>query len=185
MWRLWTFSDFCSRHIVGVAGDDIMFHILVLTRCVLFGSPIYRNNLKIYTLWNNFHFNNTHRNLWNGIICTGKYIWVQCSAQKVQWKVHINCKLSEVIYITHEFPTYKSPVNTVIYFSKIVSHFLYLESPRRVNSRFYYGCPSQILHILESEADCHSAKLITWIPDTLICQHHDAMGRLIPFNKLT
>ena len=30
--RLWKFSDFCSRHIVGVAGDDIMFHILV-SRC--------------------------------------------------------------------------------------------------------------------------------------------------------
>ena len=29
--RLWKFSDFCSRHIVGVAGDDIMFHILVWT----------------------------------------------------------------------------------------------------------------------------------------------------------
>ena len=28
--RLWKFSDFCSRHTVGVAGDDIMFHILVL-----------------------------------------------------------------------------------------------------------------------------------------------------------
>ena len=28
--RLWTFSDFCSRHTVGVAGDDIMFHILVV-----------------------------------------------------------------------------------------------------------------------------------------------------------
>ena len=28
--RLWKFSDFCSRHIVGVAGDDIMFHILVV-----------------------------------------------------------------------------------------------------------------------------------------------------------
>ena len=27
--RLWKFSDFCSRHTVGVAGDDIMFHILV------------------------------------------------------------------------------------------------------------------------------------------------------------
>ena len=27
--RLWKFSGFCSRHIVGVAGDDIMFHILV------------------------------------------------------------------------------------------------------------------------------------------------------------
>ena len=26
---LWKFSDFCWRHIVGVAGDDIMFHILV------------------------------------------------------------------------------------------------------------------------------------------------------------
>ena len=26
---LWKLSDFCSRHIVGVAGDDIMFHILV------------------------------------------------------------------------------------------------------------------------------------------------------------
>ena len=30
--RLWIFSDFCSRHTVGVAGDDIMFHILVITR---------------------------------------------------------------------------------------------------------------------------------------------------------
>ena len=28
--RLWKFSDFCSRHTGGVAGDDIMFHILVL-----------------------------------------------------------------------------------------------------------------------------------------------------------
>ena len=28
--RLWKFSDFCSRHTVGVAGDDIMFHILVI-----------------------------------------------------------------------------------------------------------------------------------------------------------
>ena len=27
--RLWKFSDFCSRHTVGVAGDGIMFHILV------------------------------------------------------------------------------------------------------------------------------------------------------------
>ena len=27
--RLWRFSDFCSRQTVGVAGDDIMFHILV------------------------------------------------------------------------------------------------------------------------------------------------------------
>ena len=27
--RLWKFSDFCSRHTVGVAGDDIMFHFLV------------------------------------------------------------------------------------------------------------------------------------------------------------
>ena len=27
--RLWKFSDLCSRHIVGVAGDGIMFHILV------------------------------------------------------------------------------------------------------------------------------------------------------------
>ena len=37
MLRLWTFSDFCSRHIVGVAGDDIMFHILVseLPSCCL------------------------------------------------------------------------------------------------------------------------------------------------------
>ena len=32
--RLWKFSDFCSRHIVGVAGDDIMFHILVVCVCV-------------------------------------------------------------------------------------------------------------------------------------------------------
>ena len=28
--RLWKFSDFCSRHTVGVAGDNIMFHILVI-----------------------------------------------------------------------------------------------------------------------------------------------------------
>ena len=27
--RLWKFSEFGSRHIVGVAGDDIMYHILV------------------------------------------------------------------------------------------------------------------------------------------------------------
>ena len=27
--RPWKFSDFCSRHTVGIAGDDIMFHILI------------------------------------------------------------------------------------------------------------------------------------------------------------
>ena len=27
--QLWKFSDVCSRHTAGVAGDDIMFHILV------------------------------------------------------------------------------------------------------------------------------------------------------------
>ena len=31
--RLWKFSDFCSRHTVGVAGEDIMFHILVFIMC--------------------------------------------------------------------------------------------------------------------------------------------------------
>ena len=30
--RLWKFLDFCSRCTVGVAGDDIMFHILVLCK---------------------------------------------------------------------------------------------------------------------------------------------------------
>ena len=39
--RLWKFSDFCSRHTVGVAGDDIMFHILV---CFLFVSHQSDNN---------------------------------------------------------------------------------------------------------------------------------------------
>ena len=28
--RPWKFSDFCSRHTVGVAGDAIIFHILVI-----------------------------------------------------------------------------------------------------------------------------------------------------------
>ena len=28
--RLWKVSYFCSRHTVGIAGDDIMFHILVV-----------------------------------------------------------------------------------------------------------------------------------------------------------
>ena len=32
--RLWKFSDFCSRHTVGVAGDDIMFHILFINDIV-------------------------------------------------------------------------------------------------------------------------------------------------------
>ena len=34
MLRLWKFSDFCSRHTVGVAGDDIMVHILVVCVCI-------------------------------------------------------------------------------------------------------------------------------------------------------
>ena len=34
--QLWKFSDFCSRHTVGVASDDIMFHILVVYCIVLF-----------------------------------------------------------------------------------------------------------------------------------------------------
>ena len=36
--RLWEFPDFCSRHTVGVAGDDIMFHILVI-KCFRFAWP--------------------------------------------------------------------------------------------------------------------------------------------------
>ena len=32
--RLWKFSDFCSRHTVDVAGDDIMFHILVFPQII-------------------------------------------------------------------------------------------------------------------------------------------------------
>ena len=35
--RLWKFSDFCSRHTVGVAGDNIMFHILVKLKVCLVG----------------------------------------------------------------------------------------------------------------------------------------------------
>ena len=33
---LWKFSDFCSGHTVGVAGDDIMFHILVYITVVYY-----------------------------------------------------------------------------------------------------------------------------------------------------
>ena len=32
--RIWKFSDFCSRHTVGIAGDDIMHHILVRSEWV-------------------------------------------------------------------------------------------------------------------------------------------------------
>ena len=32
--RLRKFSDFCSRPTIGVAGDDIMFHILVVNTVV-------------------------------------------------------------------------------------------------------------------------------------------------------
>ena len=35
---LWKFSDFCSPHIVGIAGDDIMFHILVLSFLLFYKS---------------------------------------------------------------------------------------------------------------------------------------------------
>ena len=41
--QLWKFSDFCSRHTVGVAGDDIMSHFLVT---FVMGSLI---NLYIFT----------------------------------------------------------------------------------------------------------------------------------------
>ena len=46
--RLWEFSDFCSRHIVGVAGDDSMFHILVpilICVCILSSSHHYNHHL--------------------------------------------------------------------------------------------------------------------------------------------
>ena len=36
--RLWKFSYFCSRHTVGVAGDAIMFHILVVFVIVMYQS---------------------------------------------------------------------------------------------------------------------------------------------------
>ena len=36
---LWTFSDFCSRHILGVAGDDIRIHILVVCVVVCLNLP--------------------------------------------------------------------------------------------------------------------------------------------------
>ena len=44
--RLWKFSDFCSRHIVGVAGDDIMFHILVFSLFLALHNVM---ELRIYT----------------------------------------------------------------------------------------------------------------------------------------
>ena len=52
--RLWKFSYFCSRHTVGVAGDDIMFHVLVdfVTVCV---ARLPSFDLKVY---DRFEFSN-------------------------------------------------------------------------------------------------------------------------------
>ena len=44
--RLWKFSYFCSRHTVGVAGDDIMFHMLVAIYEHCFWSCIWNICLK-------------------------------------------------------------------------------------------------------------------------------------------
>ena len=47
--RLWKLSDFYSRHTVGVAGDDIMFHILVHT--VFETLPVSAKSLPILVIW--------------------------------------------------------------------------------------------------------------------------------------
>ena len=41
--RLWKFSGFCSRHTVGIAGDDTMYHILIV--CVYFCHEICPDDL--------------------------------------------------------------------------------------------------------------------------------------------
>ena len=45
--RLWKFSDFCSRHIVGVAGDDLLFHILVYYVPIIVSSWNFRELLPV------------------------------------------------------------------------------------------------------------------------------------------
>ena len=57
MLRLSKFSDFCSRHTVGVAGDDIMFHILVIIIFIMIGEVW----LLLGFSWPHFHFE-TFRN---------------------------------------------------------------------------------------------------------------------------
>ena len=47
--RLWKLSDFYTRHTVGVAGDDIMFHILVHT--VFETLPVSAKSLPILVIW--------------------------------------------------------------------------------------------------------------------------------------
>ena len=61
--RLWKFSYFCSRHTVGVAGDDIMFHILVPIKFA--GMKKIDRVLTGHNLsWNfNFTFNPLQQNL--------------------------------------------------------------------------------------------------------------------------
>ena len=51
--RLWKFSNFCSRHTVGVASDYIMFHILV-NDCIHVNTDILSVMLWIY--FNNYQF---------------------------------------------------------------------------------------------------------------------------------
>ena len=65
--RLWTFSDFSPRHIVGVAGDDIMFHILVISvsaaayNASKSSQAIRLTTFKYHSLHSNYISSNIHK----------------------------------------------------------------------------------------------------------------------------
>ena len=61
--RLWKFSYICSRHTVGVAGDDIMFHILVSCLCMSMLTTNSGDNTQKHGYLGCFHAASTTENI--------------------------------------------------------------------------------------------------------------------------
>ena len=60
--RLSKFSDFCSRHTVCIAGDDIMFHILVVSVQLFIWSEFDKRNIRLKDILNLCLENRIQRN---------------------------------------------------------------------------------------------------------------------------
>ena len=78
--RLWKFSDFCSRRTVGIAGDDIMFHILVVS----YVSPFPRCNIcLIHTKrCKPFFLTKTHNHIEQSQHTLNRYVYMRFAAVK-------------------------------------------------------------------------------------------------------
>ena len=120
---LWKLSDFCWRHTVGVAGDDIMFHILVILLLWL------STSIRIIVLFICFVRNVEIRKLYNCCV----------------YPLHLNVKKRPNVFIhmhmhifSHSYMSslyaYFSICHTYVYMYIYICHAQQLLSQRPVNN---------------------------------------------------